>query len=760
MKIKIRKSYILLLAIALTISFTGLEAQAAGPNPAGTGTTALTSLREGFEGGVIPEGWTLETDDSYYQWRVGTGDYESFMGAYSGNYNAMITHGYYNNSKGWLISPMLDLSSVPNIPSLSFAYMNRRWGSSVDEFGVYWRVNGGTWQELFYVTKVHDQWTTQTVYLPNAARKKNVQIGFVALDWYGRGVALDDVVLLANEQYSVMISNTLTYGKITADKEYAEAGNIVTLTIAPDGIRELDSLNVKCGNERITVKKTSETQYNFVMPEGNVTVDAKFELPKGLSFYEDFEDGHVPEGWSLEDWDGDGQTWYVLASNQTLDKNGNTYYHSETQALTSASYNNEALHPNNWAVSPAISIPPKAKLSFWIKADDPEYPNEKMAVYVGTTNNVKAMRKVGGDYTATPTYVRYEVDLASYAGQTVYLGFRHYDSTDMYRLNLDDVAIMAEVSEEPLTDERLTISKKSLTLYDTIAIDFKVPVAAMEAYHDPYLLVTQNNEKGTITDYRVEGDLMIFTYRVVPQMMDDAVTAVPHALNAYDEDVTGVALTYSVTDYCYNMLNKEQYQKPEYASLRRLLVDILLYGSAAQQYVNYKTDALASSRLTAAQLAMGTDVTKEMTYENVKLKDFAVVDEEDAMASIEKATLYLEAAVNVRFKFTAGDLTGLRVVITDDEAGTNVIGELAAKQELIDGNGLYYVTFGALNAGQMRKTIYATAMLGRKKVSNTYRYSIESYVASMKGKGDKKLDNLLDAMMRYGDSAKAFVNGN
>lgn len=781
MKRIIRKSYLWVLTIAMTIILTGLEAQAArdndsaeagaksagigaksagaGANLAGAGATALTSIREGFEGGAIPEGWTLETDDSYYKWRVGTGDYEDYMGAYEGSYNALITHGYYNGSKGWLISPMLDLSDVPNVPSLSFSYMNRRWGSSVDEFGVYWRVNGGTWQELFYVTTAHESWTEQTIYLPNAARKKNVQIGFVAFDRYGRGVGLDEVVLLANEQYSVTISNTLTNGKITADKEYTEAGKIVTLIIEPDGIRQMEALNVRCGNERITVKKTSETQYDFVMPEGNVTVDARFELPKGLAFYEDFEGGHIPDGWSLEDWDGDGQTWYVLASNQTLDKNGHTYYHSESQALTSASYNNEALFPNNWAVSPAISIPANAKLSFWIKADDPDYPNEKMAVYVGTTNNVKAMKKVGGDYTATPTYVRYEVNLSAYAGQTVYLGFRHYDSTDMYRLNLDDVAIMAEVSEEPLTDENLVIAKKSLTLYDTIAIDFKVPVSAMVKYHDPYLLVTQNNEKGTVTEYETEGDFMIFTYRVMPQRMGDAVTVVPHALNAYNEDVAGVAFTYSVTDYCYNMLGKEQYQGAGYASLRRLLVDILLYGSAAQQYVNYKTDALAGSRLTAAQLAMGTDVNQPMTYQTVKLKDFATVSEEDAMASIEKAALYLESAVNVQFKFTARDLAGLRVVITDDEAGTHVIGEYAANKELIDTSGLYYVTVNALNAGQMRKTIYATVMQGRKKVSNTYRYSIESYANSMKGK-NVTLDNLLDAMMRYGDSARAFAGGN
>ena len=75
---------------------------------------------------------------------------------------------------------------------------------------------------------------------------------------------------------------------------------------------------------------------------------------------------------------------------------------------------------------------------------------------------------------------------------------------------------------------------------------------------------------------------------------------------------------------------------------------------------------------------------------------------------------------------------------------------------MIDNKGRYYVTFDGLNAGQMRKTVYATVMKGNKKVSNTYRYSIESYVQSMRSENGTNLDKLLDAMMRYGDSAAAF----
>ncbi|MCR5459951.1 MAG: InlB B-repeat-containing protein [Acetatifactor sp.] len=312
-----------------------------------------------------------------------------------------------------------------------------------------------------------------------------------------------------------------------------------------------------------------------------------------------------------------------------------------------------------------------------------------------------------------------------------------------------------------VTDENLKIAKKSLTLYDTIAIEFKVEKAAVDAsYRDPYLEVTQNGVGSKLSDYSISADgaYYVFTVRIAPHQLGDAVTAVPHALNANGEDVTGAEFTYSVAEYCYNMLNKEAYQGAEYAKLRRLLVDILLYGDAAQAYANYKTDALAGSNLTDAQRAMGTDVSVPMNYRSVKEPSYEAAEAGNALASIERAALYLEAAVNVQFKFTANDLSNLRVVITDNEACTNVMEEYEASAGLIDGNGLHYVNVSCLNAGQMRKTIYATVMKGSRKVSNTYRYSIESYASAMKGKGGDKLDNLLDAMMRYGDSAAAYVN--
>lgn len=347
-------------------------------------------------------------------------------------------------------------------------------------------------------------------------------------------------------------------------------------------------------------------------------------------------------------------------------------------------------------------------------------------------------------------------------------GYGFYDDTDFF-LNGNKMTVEKIVKGSGGTAKvvysftaktvPLKIAKKSLTLYDTIAIDFKIPKESMEGYHDPFLLVTMNDEVSRITEYSEDGELYKFTYRVAPHHMGDKVTAVPHALNASGADVAGEAFRYSVAEYCYNMLNKEAYQTAAYAKLRRLLVDILLYGDAAQNYAGYKTNALVGANLTAQQRAMGTDVSAQMTYQTVKEPNAATVSDEVKRASMEAAALYLEAAVNILFKYTASDLNGLRVVVTGDLAGADVLGEYATDASLIDTKGRYYVFFGGLNAGQMRKTVYATVMKGDKKVSNTYRYSIESYVASMRTEeGTTPLDKLLDAMMRYGDSAAAYVN--
>ena len=151
----------------------------------GGGGDATTDC-EGFEGGSMPSGWT---STGAATWSVGTGDYSSSTGSNSGSYNALITHGTSGNET-YLVSPTMDLSGASSA-SVSFSYVNRSWAGDIDYFGVYYRVNGGSWNELFSTTSAHSTWTAHTVDLEGLAA--NYQVGFKFTDKYGYGVGLDDI---------------------------------------------------------------------------------------------------------------------------------------------------------------------------------------------------------------------------------------------------------------------------------------------------------------------------------------------------------------------------------------------------------------------------------------------------------------------------------------------------------------------------------------------------------------------------------------
>ena len=547
----------------------------------------------------------------------------------------------------------------------------------------------------------------------------------------------------------VTASASLSEGGTVTGGGTFQTGETVTLTAtAKDGY---EFVNWTENGEEVSTLAT----YQFTASEDRELVAnfQRIELVYENYFYEDFGLS-LREGWTVVDSDGDGHGWHpVYAKRDYPEEDFST---SGRFAFMSDTVSDDGmLDPDDWAITPAIIVPKNGVMTFWLTTYSANPKSDKLVVYVGLSPEIDKMTKVNIFDIAAGGGKKCKVRLSTFEGQKVYIGFRHYNSAGGAAVVIDDVEVDGDGGV--LTDENLAIAKKSLTLYDTISIDFKIPKSAFSNYHDPYLLVTRDTTNEKITDYREDGDFWIFNYRVAPQTICDVVTAVPHALNTDGEDVTGVAFRYSVAEYCYNMLNNAKYQTDEYAVFRRLLVDILLYGDAAQIYAERKTNELAGAKLTDAQRAMGTDVRVAMTYQTVKEPNFATVEDEVKLASIEKVALYLEAAVNIRFKYSADDLSGLRVVITDNEAGTNVIAQYPVNANLIDGNGLYYVDVDALNAGQMRKTVYATVMKGNQKVSNTYCYSIESYVESRKKNGVKALRDLLDAMMRYGDSAAAYV---
>ncbi|MBQ1649301.1 MAG: choice-of-anchor J domain-containing protein, partial [Bacteroidales bacterium] len=183
-----------------------------------------------------------------------------------------------------------------------------------------------------------------------------------------------------------------------------------------------------------------------------------------ILYCEDFEDNFVEErmpGWSFFDADEDGFNWDYFED----DDDGRYNHYSGIGFMSSASYDNpsfSALSPDNWAVTPAIQLSAVSNyLSFWVGAQDPSYAEEYYAVYITTDEQPSPdadgytllMREILGTTTPFETHDNYSNGVHRYAyryvikipeefdGETVHIAFRHYNCTDMYRINLDDVYV-------------------------------------------------------------------------------------------------------------------------------------------------------------------------------------------------------------------------------------------------------------------------------------------------------------------------------
>ena len=179
-----------------------------------------------------------------------------------------------------------------------------------------------------------------------------------------------------------------------------------------------------------------------------------------------FETDPFAEGWTIRDDDGDGYNW------EWMDASGSNYnVYEGTHCMASASFQNNpfgggtALNPDNWLISPAFTA--GSTVTFWYAGQDPNYAAETFGVYVianGTASDEL------GHFTASNTYQQGSVDISDFAGQTVQVAFRHYDITDMFRLNLDLVEADAggsipntpvpptdaPITEAPITEAPIT----------------------------------------------------------------------------------------------------------------------------------------------------------------------------------------------------------------------------------------------------------------------------------------------------------------
>jgi PKD repeat protein len=202
---------------------------------------------EGFEnGGQIPSCWTQEqVNSSGLNWTFITGNGSSYPAtAHTGTYNACLKDNSSDDHKTMLITPALDLSSLPN-PQLKFWHTQAYWSPDQDILTVYYKTSqGGPWNLLATYTSDITTWTQETLALPSSPG--TCYIAFEGNAKYGRGVCVDDVEVSTScaTVYPVSIS-------IAASANPVEAGIPVTFTAAATNEGSAPSYQWKRNNENI-----------------------------------------------------------------------------------------------------------------------------------------------------------------------------------------------------------------------------------------------------------------------------------------------------------------------------------------------------------------------------------------------------------------------------------------------------------------------------------------------------------------------------
>ncbi len=204
----------------------------------------------------------------------------------------------------------------------------------------------------------------------------------------------------------------------------------------------------------------------------------------GDTFVVDFESG-MPAGWTTIDADGDGNNWSDLGMDG----------HNGGACISSQSYINYVgpLTPDNYLVSPAVTLGAGSTFSFWACAQDANYAAEHFGVAVSddgvnfTTiqewtisakGAVKGAIRDGRDQSA---WIQYTVDLSAYAGEGRFIAIRHFNCTDQFYLNVDDIELAnAGRSRDGIVKYNVYRSADNAT-YELIA---EVPAVEGQTYYE------------------------------------------------------------------------------------------------------------------------------------------------------------------------------------------------------------------------------------------------------------------------------------
>ncbi len=440
-------------------------------------------LTEDFEAQTLPEDWTIiDADGDGYNWEMANYNSPEFSGANASS-NFVNSASYINlvgpqTPDNYLITPELDLTEGG---TLTYWVSAQDASYPDDHYGIFYSTTGNSVED-FVDTPLFEETITAKQVGPKGDRGTNM-MGV----WYQRTVELPvGTKYVAFRHYNC----TDAYRINIDDVEITSGGNNgpiseFTFNIYKDGVLltttqsltyedvglsegtynycvevvcdENTTSDQVCVEATVTDDSDCNPVQNLVATVNNDVVTLTWDNPvfigREVVLTEDFENGVISSDWTIIDSDGDGNNWFVYDYQYGSPHTG--FY-----GVTSESYINSVgpQTPDNYLITPELNLTEGGTLTYWVSTQDASYPSEHYGIFYSTTGN--SVEDFGNtplfEETITAKHVgpkglRGTNDQGAWYQRTVtlpkgtnYIAFRHYNCTNAFRINIDDIEITDE----------------------------------------------------------------------------------------------------------------------------------------------------------------------------------------------------------------------------------------------------------------------------------------------------------------------------
>ncbi len=309
----------------------------------------------------------------------------------------------------------------------------------------------------------------------------------------------------------------------------------------------------------------------------------------------------------------------------------------------------------------------------------------------------------------------------------------------------------------------------NVSLKNDFSIVYYIPVSELEGFTDIKLTLSKEvfNADGTVSRKKTVmnagspvdsgyGPEYEFRYTgIAAKEMGSNILAVITA-KKNGKTITAKPDVYSIKTYAQNKLADDKTN----SKLKRLLVNMLNYGAAAQTYFGYNTSSLANKDLSYFDKRLATEFSEDMA-----VSAFAEKKLTGAKAKFSGKNLSLGNNISIVYFMTFDssvdrNKVSLRLTYADINNKLIIVNVPFSSFTKGDNPEEYRYDLKSISAKDSLQPVNAVIMQNGKAISDTLTYSIPTYVRNKLNKTDtsEELKTIVKALIVYYTSARNYFS--